>query len=92
MSWTECNGPPVSPPEQRGFGSTVIASMAKQTVGGDVQLDYAPSGLVWRLTCPAANALEQGNVSRKNSVSSAQPALAPARNPVPRQSLGPTVH
>jgi two-component sensor histidine kinase len=33
MSWAECNGPPVSPPERRGFGSTVIASMAKQTVG-----------------------------------------------------------
>jgi two-component sensor histidine kinase len=49
-SWTECNGPPVSPPQRRGFGSTVIASMAKQTVGGDVQLDYAPSGLAWRLT------------------------------------------
>jgi hypothetical protein len=43
---------------RRGFGRTVIASMAKATVGGEVQLDYAPSGLVWRLTCPAANALE----------------------------------
>ncbi len=60
MSWTERDGPPVSPPERRGFGSTVIASMAKATVGGDVQLDYAPSGLVWRLTCPAANGLESG--------------------------------
>jgi PAS domain S-box-containing protein len=60
MSWTERDGPPVSPPERRGFGSTVIASMAKATVGGEVQLDYAPSGLVWRLTCPAANGLEAG--------------------------------
>ena len=58
MSWTERDGPPVSPPERRGFGSTVIVSMAKLSVGGDVELDYAPSGLVWRLTCPAANALE----------------------------------
>jgi PAS domain S-box-containing protein len=55
MSWTERDGPLVSPPERRGFGSTVIASMAKATIGGEVQLDYAPSGLVWRLTCPAAN-------------------------------------
>jgi PAS domain S-box-containing protein len=60
MSWTERDGPPVSPPERRGFGSTVIASMAKATVGGEVQLDYAPSGLMWRLTCPAANGLESG--------------------------------
>jgi PAS domain S-box-containing protein len=58
MSWTERDGPPVSPPERRGFGSTVIASMAKRTVDGEVELDYAPSGLVWSLTCPAANALE----------------------------------
>jgi PAS domain S-box-containing protein len=58
MSWTERNGPPVSRPARRGFGSTVIGVMAKLTVGGEVQLDYAPSGLAWRLTCPAANALE----------------------------------
>jgi PAS domain S-box-containing protein len=58
MSWTERNGPPVSPPERRGFGSTVIVSMAKETVDGEVQVHYAPSGLVWRLTCPAPNALE----------------------------------
>jgi hypothetical protein len=32
--------------------------MAKATVGGEVQLDYAHSGLMWRLTCSAANALE----------------------------------
>jgi PAS domain S-box-containing protein len=60
MNWTERNGPPVSRPERHGFGSTVIDSMAKRTVGGEVQLDYAPLGLEWRLTCPAANALEWG--------------------------------
>jgi len=59
MSWTERDGPPVRPPERRGFGSTVIDSMAKRTVSGEVELDYAPSGLEWRLTCPAANALER---------------------------------
>jgi PAS domain S-box-containing protein len=60
ISWTEHNGPPVSPPQRRGFGSTVVGSMAKLSVGGEVELDFAPSGLVWRLTCPAANALEPG--------------------------------
>jgi PAS domain S-box-containing protein len=60
ISWTERNGPPVSPPERRGFGTTVITSMAKRTVDGEVQLDYARSGVMWRLHCPAANALEQG--------------------------------
>jgi two-component sensor histidine kinase len=58
MSWTERNGPRVSRPERCGFGSVVIASMAEKALDGEVELDYAPSGLVWRLTCPAANALE----------------------------------
>jgi two-component sensor histidine kinase len=58
MSWTERNGPLVSPPQRRGFGSTVVDSMVKLSVGGTVELNYAPSGLVWRLVCPAANALE----------------------------------
>jgi PAS domain S-box-containing protein len=64
MSWIERSGPPVSPPERRGFGSTVVDSMAKLSVGGEVDLNYAPSGLMWRLTCPAANAVEPlGNES-----------------------------
>jgi two-component sensor histidine kinase len=58
MNWTEYDGPPVSPPERHGFGSTVIASMAKLSVGGEVELDYSRAGLTWRLTCPATNALE----------------------------------
>jgi PAS domain S-box-containing protein len=58
MSWTERDGPPAAPPERRGFGTTVITSMAKATVSGEVHLDYGPSGLVWQLTCPAGNGLE----------------------------------
>jgi hypothetical protein len=33
--------------------------MAKHSVRGVVDLDYAVSGVTWRLTCPAANVLEQ---------------------------------
>ncbi len=58
VSWTERDGPPVSPPQRRGFGSIVMERMTECSVGGAVDLDYAPSGLTWRLTCPAANALE----------------------------------
>jgi two-component sensor histidine kinase len=58
MSWTEREGPLVSAPQRRGFGSTVIEAMAERSVRGEVRLDYAPSGLTWRLTCPAGNALE----------------------------------
>jgi PAS domain S-box-containing protein len=59
MNWSERDGPPVRPPGRKGFGSAVIESMAGRTLGAEVQLDYAPLGLVWRLSCSAANALER---------------------------------
>ena len=60
MSWTERDGPPVSVPEQRGFGTVVMEAMTERSLDGTVDLDYPPSGLTWRLTCPATNALEPG--------------------------------
>jgi PAS domain S-box-containing protein len=58
MSWTEREGPALSAPERRGFGTIVMEAMAERSVDGKVDLEYAPSGLTWRLTCPAAKALE----------------------------------
>jgi PAS domain S-box-containing protein len=59
MSWTEQDGPPVSAPKRRGFGTIVIETMAKHSLDGAVDLDYAPSGVTWRLASPALNALER---------------------------------
>jgi two-component sensor histidine kinase len=64
MSWTERDGPPVSAPKRRGFGAIVMEAMTERSVDGKVDIDYARSGLTWRLTCPAANALEPRNVSK----------------------------
>jgi PAS domain S-box-containing protein len=58
MNWTESEGPPVSKPTRRGFGSVVMDQMAARSVAGEVRLDYAEQGVRWRLTCPAVNALE----------------------------------
>jgi PAS domain S-box-containing protein len=58
MSWTERDGPPVSAPKRRGFGTMVMETMTERSVDGTVDLDYAPSGVTWRLTCPSASALE----------------------------------
>ncbi len=60
MRWAERDGPPVSAPKKRGFGTTVMQAMAKRSIGGTVDLDYAHTGVTWWLTCPAANALESG--------------------------------
>jgi PAS domain S-box-containing protein len=58
MSWGESDGPPAYAPKRRGFGTIVMEAMVEHSVDGTVDLDYAPSGVRWRLTCPAANALE----------------------------------
>jgi PAS domain S-box-containing protein len=64
MSWIEHEGPPVSAPKRRGFGTKVMDEMAERCVRGAVDLSYPPSGLTWRLTCPAANALEASSGGR----------------------------
>lgn len=58
ISWVEDGGPPVSPPARRGFGSTVIGEMCRMGLDASVVVDYAPTGLSWRLDCPVENALE----------------------------------
>ncbi len=58
ISWRERGGPPVSPPQRRGFGTVVMKEMAERSVDGKVELDHAPSGVTWTMTCPAVNALE----------------------------------
>jgi two-component sensor histidine kinase/PAS domain-containing protein len=54
INWIERGGPPVVAPQRRGFGSTVIETMAKGGLAASVRLDYAPAGLEWHLSCPAA--------------------------------------
>jgi PAS domain S-box-containing protein len=53
IRWTERGGPPVRPPDRRDFGSTVIEAMAKRTVGGEVEANYAPSGFGVALDPPS---------------------------------------
>jgi PAS domain S-box-containing protein len=64
ISWTESDGPPVIPPERRGFGNTVIISLAEMSVDGAVDLQFPQAGLTWRLTCPADKALEPGALAK----------------------------
>ncbi len=53
MTWRESGGPPAVEPERRGFGSRVVVDMTAATLGGRVELDYLPGGVVWRLDAPA---------------------------------------
>jgi PAS domain S-box-containing protein len=58
--WQEHGGPAVEAPTRRGFGNTVLTTLAEAAVSGHVSVDYSPAGLRWELTCSARNALEQG--------------------------------
>jgi len=50
--WTESGGPPVKPPNETGFGTTVTKTHAAASFGGHVEVDFRKTGLVWMLTAP----------------------------------------
>ncbi|MFX0540176.1 PAS domain-containing protein [Roseovarius sp. S4756] len=58
IRWAEHDGPTVSAPRSKGFGSTVIDQMTSSALNATVSLDYAPGGVRWHLTC-ALEALKQ---------------------------------
>jgi two-component sensor histidine kinase len=59
LGWAECGGPNVLPPNRRGFGSTVVKAMAESNLDGQVDLDFAPVALRWRVVCPASKVLNK---------------------------------
>lgn len=59
ITWTERGGPTVGAPDHRGFGSTVVKTMAESSLDGDVDLDFAPTGLRWHLVCPSSKVLDE---------------------------------
>jgi two-component sensor histidine kinase len=52
IRWEERNGPRVSPPRTRGFGSRLIERSLAAELGGEVHLTYDPAGVVCTLKAP----------------------------------------
>ena len=50
--WRERGGPPVSPPERRGFGRVLLERLVGATLNGSVTLDFRPEGLVCEIEFP----------------------------------------
>ncbi len=46
LTWRERGGPPVAAPARKGFGSTLIKEGLTSDLGGTVELNYDPTGLV----------------------------------------------
>jgi PAS domain S-box-containing protein len=49
MHWEESGGPPVSRPSRRGFGTRLIERSLAQDLNGDVQIDFAITGVTCTL-------------------------------------------
>jgi PAS domain S-box-containing protein len=52
LHWQEKDGPPVSAPSRRGFGSQVIERSLADELGGGVNLDFRRDGLICAMTIP----------------------------------------
>ena len=52
LHWQEKDGPPVTPPTRKGFGSRVIERGLAHELQGTVHLDYRPDGLVCVMSVP----------------------------------------
>lgn len=51
LTWTERGGPPVTPPDGRGFGSTLLRSAFRKN-GGQAEVSFEAAGLVCRMRIP----------------------------------------
>ncbi|MHA6646259.1 PAS domain-containing protein [Mesorhizobium sp. A623] len=52
LRWSESGGPPVTAPKRRGFGSRLIERALAAELGGEVRVQYEPSGLVCTIDAP----------------------------------------
>ena len=54
LSWIEVGGPPVVAPRRRGFGSRLIERSLAHDLDGQVEITFAPTGVVCTVDAPVA--------------------------------------
>ena len=60
LHWREKDGPAVTPPNRKGFGSRVLEQGLAHELNGKVALNYAPGGIVCTIHVPAPQAVLDG--------------------------------
>jgi light-regulated signal transduction histidine kinase (bacteriophytochrome) len=75
IDWIETGGPVVTVPLRTGFGSKLIRSSVEYDLGGDVSIDYRPTGLVGNFRIPARHVMPPFMTR-----SIVQPAVAAPKN------------
>jgi PAS domain S-box-containing protein len=58
LRWAETGGPPVHPPERRGFGSRLVERGLARELGGEVRLEFHESGVICDIDAPLTAAPE----------------------------------
>ena len=56
LDWIEQNGPPVSPPAKRGFGSMLIERGLAHDLSGEAKIEFPISGVTAHVRAPLAKA------------------------------------
>jgi len=60
LHWREKDGPKVTPPTRKGFGSRVLEQGLAHELNGKVKLNYAPDGIICTIHVPAPQAMLDG--------------------------------
>jgi PAS domain S-box-containing protein len=56
LRWSESDGPPVTAPKMRGFGTILIERSLRYALGGEAKLNFAPGGVTCNICLPMAKA------------------------------------
>jgi light-regulated signal transduction histidine kinase (bacteriophytochrome)/CheY-like chemotaxis protein len=58
LTWQEVDGPPVSPPKRKGFGTTIVNRSVPYDLGGNATIDYAEAGVRAEFCIPSRHISE----------------------------------
>lgn len=58
LEWREVHGPPVSPPQRKGFGTKMIERVLSMELKAEVSLLYEPTGLVCVIVAPLSSTVD----------------------------------
>ncbi|WP_295531964.1 HWE histidine kinase domain-containing protein [Novosphingobium sp. Chol11] len=78
ISWTETGGPPVKPPERRGFGSNLIERALALETGGTATIRYEPGGVICDIVLPKTSLVAFAVASPAMPSAAAKADAAPA--------------
>jgi PAS domain S-box-containing protein len=64
LEWQDKGGPPVITPERMGFGTTLLTTMVRSQLEGDITAEWLPDGARFVLTFPKQNLCPRGTAEQ----------------------------